>query len=69
MFQMDRISAVDSLPAIGAPEGVLGPRNVEPESSAEPLALADTRPFRVELGHGPALPADEASIEQGKRRG
>ena len=69
MFEVDRISAVESLPAIGAPDGILGPRNVEPASSPEPLALADTRPFCIELGHGPALPADEASIEQGKRRG
>jgi len=68
-FEVDPISAVDVLPGIAAPEGILGTRAVESHLAADALSLADSRPFRIELGHGPALPADELAVGQGKRRG
>lgn len=69
VFEVDPISPVDVLPGIAAPEGILGTRAVESPPAPDALSLADSRPFRVDLGHGPALPADELGAEQGKRRG
>jgi hypothetical protein len=69
IFEVDSISAVEALPVIAAPAGILGTRSAESPLAPDPLSLADSRPFRIDLGHGPALPADELAAEQGKRRG
>ena len=69
VFEVGPISAVEVLPVIGAPEGILGTRPVESQSTPDPLSIADSRPFRIDLGHAPALRADELGAEQGKRRG
>ena len=68
-FEVDPISAVENLPVIAAPGGILGARTAESPSAPEALSLADSRSFRIDLGHAPGLPADEAAVEQGKRRG
>ena len=69
MLDVDPIPALGALPAIAAPAGALGPRPVESSLAPAPLLLADARPFRIDLGHGPSLAADEPALEQGKRRG
>ena len=69
VFEVGPISAVEVLPAIGAPEGILGTRPVQSQSTPDPFSLADARSFHVDLEHGPALAADEPALEQGKRRG
>jgi hypothetical protein len=69
VLEVDPILALDALPAISSPAGVLGARPVDSPPGADPLRLADARPFNVDLGHGPALAADEPALEQGKRRG
>lgn len=67
--EVGAVSPVDALPAIAAPEGILGTRSIGAEAAPEPLRLADSRPFGVDLGHGPSLAAAEPAAEQGKRRG
>jgi hypothetical protein len=69
MLDVDPIPALGALPAIASPAGALGPRPVESSLAPDPLLLADARPFRIDLGHGPALAADEPALAQGKRRG
>ena len=69
VLEVDGIPALGALPAIASPEGVLGSHPVESPVAPAPLLLADARPFRIDLGHGPALAADEPALEQGKRRG
>ena len=69
VLEVDAIPALGALPAIASPDGVLGSRPVESPVAPDPLLLADARPFRIDLGHGPTLAADEPALEQGKRRG
>ncbi len=69
VLEVDPIPALEALPAIASPAGVLGARPVDSPLDADPLRLADARPFRIDLGHGAALAADEPPLEQGKRRG
>jgi len=69
VLEVDAIAAVEALPAIASPTGVLGARPVDSPPRAEPFRLADARPFNIDLGHGPALATDEPALEQGKRRG
>jgi len=69
MLDVDPIPALDALPAIATPSGALGPRPIESSLPLDPLLLADARSFRIDLGHGPSLAADEPALEQGKRRG
>lgn len=69
VFEVDPIPAVDALPAIASPAGVLGERPVGSPPPEETLRLADARPFQIDLGHGPAAAAAEPALEQGKRRG
>jgi len=63
------VSPVDALPAIASPDGILGTRPIGLPAAVEPLRLADSRPFGVDLGHGRALAAAEPAPEQGKQRG
>jgi len=69
VLEVDPILAVEALPAIASPAGVLGARPVDSQPRADPLRLVDARPFNIDLGQGPALAADEPALEQGKRRG
>jgi hypothetical protein len=69
VLEVDSIPAVGALPAIPSPERALGARPVESSLAPDPLLLADARPFRIDLGHGPTLAADEPALEHGKRRG
>jgi hypothetical protein len=69
VLEVDPIAALDALPPIAAPGLTLGPRAVVSYGAPDPLSLADPRPFRVDLEHGPGLAADEPALEQGKRRG
>jgi hypothetical protein len=67
--EVGAVSPVDALPAIPSPEGILGARPIGAPAALEPLRLADSRPFGVDLGHGPSLAGAEPAPEQGKRRG
>jgi len=69
VLEVDPILAVEALPAISSPAGILGVRAVASPGTSDPLRLADARPFHIDLGHGPAMAADEPALEQGKRRG
>jgi len=69
VLEIDAIAAVEALPAIASPAGALGVRPVDSPLRTEAFRLADARPFNIDLGHGPALAADEPALEQGKRRG
>ena len=69
VLEIDPIPTLGALPAVASPAGLVGPRPVESPLPVDPLLLADARPFRIDLGHGPALAADEPALEQGKRRG
>ena len=69
MLDVDPIPAFGALPAITTPAGALGTRPIESSLAPDPLLLADARPFRIDLGHGPSLAADEPALEEGKRRG
>ncbi len=69
VLEVDPILAVEALPAIASPAGVLGARPVDSPLAADPLRLADARPFHIDLGHGAAIADDEPALEQGKRRG
>jgi len=69
VLEVDPVPALGALPAIPSPAGALGARPIESSLAPDPLLLADARPFRIDLGHGPSLTADEPALEHGKRRG
>jgi hypothetical protein len=68
MLEVDPIPALGTLAPIASPAGALGARPIESSLAPDPLLLADARPFRIDLGHGPTA-ANEPALEHGKRRG
>jgi hypothetical protein len=68
VVEVEAIVALETLPAIPPPPGLLGPRAVESSVAADALLLADARPFRVDLAQAGVTPSDEVPSEHGKRR-
>jgi hypothetical protein len=69
VLELGAIRAVEPLAAIiPAPQLALGTLPVEQADRFDPVALADPRSFRVELGSAPLLAGDEQAVEHGKRR-
>jgi hypothetical protein len=68
VLELDPILGVEALPAIAPPRIALGTRPIESANPTDPLALADPRPFEIEMSGGPMLAPEDLALEQGKRR-
>ena len=67
MLEVDPILGVETFPGIAPPQVALGSRFVESVATAEPLLLADARPFEIQMT-APVLTADDPASEHGKHR-
>ena len=67
VLEVDPIVGVETLPGIAPPPVPLGSRPIEFLAPAEPLLLADGRPFEIHLSAAVLTPEDPA-LEHGKHR-
>ena len=67
VLEVDPILGVETLPGIAPPAVALGSRPVESLVAAEPLQLADARPFEIHMS-APVLAPEDPELEHGKRR-
>ena len=68
VLEVDPILGVEALPGIAPPPVSLGTRPVDSLDPAQPLTLADVRPFQIAMSGAALIAADDSALEQGKHR-
>jgi hypothetical protein len=67
VLEVDPILGIEALPGIAPPPVRLGSRPIESLLPAEPLVIADARPFEIHMTAQVPAPEDPA-LEHGKHR-
>jgi len=67
VLEVDPILGIEALPGITPPAVPLGSRPIESLAPAEPLVLADARPFEIHMT-APVMTPEDSALEHGKHR-